>query len=447
MVAVDIGTSKIKAMLYEPQQNQTLLRTERSTSSCQVSGLPPGWHEVSPLKILDLTKETIAEIMAATPQDTEIAAITFTGAMHGILLVDMQGNPLTNLIDWRDRRVLDHSTQLEGSVLEHIVSNYGTQWASLNTGCQLANGYGVTTLYWLAVTNNLPQIPVYLGTIVDFVASHIAGESFITDYSLAASTGLFNIINQTWCRDFILEIGAKNIRLPEVVPANSAIGQWQNIAILAPAGDHTAAVYAVLGDDQEKAHINIGTGSQVVVYSSVPSFDSQLETRIGLTGDFLLVSAGAVGGHTLDSWIEMANNLFPDFTKRLSLNDLLVAAEHVPHKCGGLSLRPIFTGTRSEPSLRGNIEGISLTNFTVGHLTRACLEGIAREWNQALSVISEYTTQNYDMVSLTGRLATNSKMFRQIVEYELQSGVQVVSDSNVSMLGMAQHAQAKLSLT
>ena len=440
ILAVDIGTSWIKAVLYDAEADQVLLHTKRTTSSCQVSGLPVGWSEIDPLQILGLVQSVIEETISLSPRGTEIEALTFTGAMHGVMFVGLDGKPLTNLIDWRDRRVLEYNANLGGSALAHLLTHYVSCRTSLNTGCQPASGYGISTLYWFVLMDELPQEDAYLCTIVDFVASQMAKSPPMTDYSLAASTGLFDVIRRTWCRDFLVELGAKRIRLPHVVPASTKVGHWQDIMVLAPSGDHAAAVYAVLKEREEEAHINIGTGSQVAACSSEPCFSDRLETRIGLTGSFLLVSAGAVGGRTIDTWCLMVRDLLSRSPEHLSVTDLLLEAQAVEPGCEGLRMRPVFSGTRAEPSMRAGVQGISPTNFTLGHLTRACLEGMAREWAQGLSVICECTEQSYETVFLTGRLATESDLLRQIVEHELATSARVVKGSEVSALGAAQHA-------
>ena len=53
-------------------------------------------------------------------------------------------------------------------------------------------------------------------------------------------------------------------------------------------------------------------------------------------------------------------------------------AAGVPRGADGLRCNPLFTGTRSQPELRGSFEGISVDNFTPAHITRALLEGMAR---------------------------------------------------------------------
>ena len=44
-----------------------------------------------------------------------------------------------------------------------------------------------------------------------------------------------------------------------------------------------------------------------------------------------------------------------------------------------ISVTPLFSGTRKDPSLRGKIEGLSTENFTPRHLVVGVMEGMAKE--------------------------------------------------------------------
>jgi len=444
IIAIDIGTSQIKAILYDPDKEKNLISIEKATSDCQILGLPEGFSELNPTQILNLVKSTIKEIVSLTPKQTKIIALTFTGAMHGIMFVAPNGKPLTNLIDWRDRRV-EYKGNLKYSVLKDLLTRYDSFWTKNKTGCRPASGYGVSTLYWFASMNRLPQKDAYICTIADYVASCIAGSPLVTDCTLAASTGFFDIVNRKWCREILSEFGTPRIKLPEVVSEKSKIGYWKDIMVFPPSGDHAAAVYAVLKDRETDAHINIGTGSQVAVCSSKPYFDHQLETRIGLNDSFLLVVAGAVGGRTLDIWSLMIKNLLPNEKEKYSLDDLLLKAEAIEPGCNGLVMKPLFFGTRAEPSLRASLKGISPMNFTLGHLTRSCLEGMVSEWSRGLSVMRKYTKQRHKKIYMTGRLLKEKILLKQIVEEKIGKRVCFVKGSEVSALGAAQYAASSLS--
>lgn len=247
IIAIDIGTSQIKAILYDPDKEKNLISIEKATSDCQILGLPEGFSELNPTQILNLVKSTIKEIVSLTPKQTKIIALTFTGAMHGIMFVAPNGKPLTNLIDWRDRRV-EYNGNLKCSVLKDLLTRYDSFWTKNKTGCRPASGYGVSTLYWFASMNRLPQKDAYICTIADYVASCIAGSPLVTDCTLAASTGFFDIVNRKWCREILSEFGTPRIKLPEVVSGKCKIGYWKDIMVFPPSGDHAAAVYAVLKD-------------------------------------------------------------------------------------------------------------------------------------------------------------------------------------------------------
>ena len=94
------------------------------------------------------------------------------------------------------------------------------------------------------------------------------------------------------------------------------------------------------------------------------------------------MNAGLCGGRTyalLEKFLRQACSLHGDATPPGSLYETMNRlAASVPPGSEGLRCNPLFTGTRSQPELRGTLEGISVDNFTPAHVTRALLEGMAR---------------------------------------------------------------------
>ncbi|MFQ5739581.1 MAG: sedoheptulokinase [Acidobacteriota bacterium] len=439
VAAVDVGTSRIKAILYSGEEDRILARADLSSGECRVPGLPPGWSEIDPLQVVRQVRGALDEILSQTCDPAKIAALALTGCMHGVLFVSEDGQPLSNLVDWRDRRVHDAQSKLGTSVLDHFLRLHGSTYKALNTGCRPCAGYGASTLYWFDVTGALPREPAYLCTLMDFVAGGLTGGVPVTDYTLGASTGLLDVVRREWVRSLVEALGGKRIKLPRLVAAGTPIGSWQGLPVLAPVGDHAASVYAVLGEDPERAHINIGTGSQVAVCTSEPCFDDRLESRPGLTGGYLLVAAGSVGGRTLDIWRGMMAGLL-GAAEPVAPSYLWAAARRIQAGCDGLQMRPLFQGTRCDPSIRCSIEGISPENFTPGHLARACLEGVVHEWAARLSDLSQRTNRDYPAVLVTGDLPLLEAGFQEIVRDELGRQVTVVRGGEVSALGAARHA-------
>src|SRR5438309_825052 len=101
VVGVDIGSSSIKAVLFAPETNE-VLHLVRQPLRSRVSA--PGFEE-DPKIIQDQAFATLKSLTSyAIANHHLIEAITFTGQMHGGLIVDRELKPLTNFISWQDKR-------------------------------------------------------------------------------------------------------------------------------------------------------------------------------------------------------------------------------------------------------------------------------------------------------------------------------------------------------
>ena len=111
-------------------------------------------------------------------------------------------------------------------------------------------------------------------------------------------------------------------------------------------------------------------------------YDPLLETRPYPGEGYLLVSAGLCGGGSyalLERFYRKLGVQFFHLEEKKTLYDAMNRlAAGVPRGADGLRCEPFFAGTGHQPELRASFTGISVENFTPGHVTRVLLEGMAR---------------------------------------------------------------------
>ena len=159
-----------------------------------------------------------------------------------------------------------------------------------------------------------------------------------------------------------------------------ATGLPAGLPVCVGVGDNQASVYGSVAELEASVLVNVGTGGQVAAFSERFLYGDQLETR-PFPGGFLLVNAGLCGGRTyalMEKFFRQACGLSGESPPDSLFEAMNRLAAGVPRGADGLRCNPLFTGTRSQPELRGSFEGISVDNFTPAHVTRALLEGMAR---------------------------------------------------------------------
>ncbi len=448
VLVVDLGTSWLKGSIIDAAGETVHRRERRSMEEAQVAGLPDGWSEQDPRWIAAQAEALLDELLHAGAPAPEVSAIAFTAQMHGVLLVSTDGEPLSNLIDWRDRRALEPCPGTPGRWLDALLGS-DDPWPVERTGCRPACGYGATTLYWLAHTGNLPRASsATICTLADFIVARLAAIEPVTDPSLAASTALFDLHAGNWLESALERVGSPRLRLPRCVAGGTPVGTWRGIPLLAPIGDAAAASHAVLGERGEQAHLNYGTGSQIVAPGSLPDSaaapdtvsEEEIETRPAAGGGVLSVAAGSVGGQTLETWRRMFEGFRASASETVAMEDLLDEARRATPGCAGLRMDPRFFGTRTEPQRTATLRGITPETWRRGRLFRACLEGMTRIWRDDLRRIEARAGHRFRRLALSGRLFSEQPFVVEMVAQCLGVETRVVPAANISALGAARLA-------
>lgn len=394
---IDIGTTSICGVAVSASGN--LIASVERPNDSMVTGLPAGRVEQDPERIRERVVEVLCALVGRVGQ---VGGIGITGQMHGMLAVDANNQPLTNLVIWQDGRGLERSpsgeTWLE-CMRRHVPAE---AWASC--GCEPASGFLGTTLFWMSRNKALPAKTARVCFIHDWIAGWLTGQVPSTDPSDAASSGVFDLAHMRWHGEIIRELQLPDHVLPAVRESGEVIGglspeRAEAIGIAAGTpvcnaiGDNQASVIGSMADMQNSLLLNLGTGGQISWAVDEFVRAPGMETRYlpwgagrlpnAFAGRFMLVGASLCGGRAY-AWLnDVVRDWLGEFGCKVDreqayerLNELATLA---PADRGGLSARTTFAGTRSEPGLRGAVGGISLDNFSLGNMARSILAGMVEE--------------------------------------------------------------------
>ena len=311
----------------------------------------------------------VAELFARHP---DVACIGVTGQMHGIVYLDKNGDPVSPLYTWQDARG------------DEVYENGKTYAAYLSekTGYPLATGYGCVTHFYNMKNGLVPENAVVFCTIHDYIAMRLASLTRpLTDATDAASFGLFDVEKGAFDTNAFASAGMDASLLPALAEG-VFIGSYENkIPVAVAIGDNQASFLGALGGKREGMLVNVGTGSQFSAYSDTYLSSKTLETRPFPGGGYLLVGASLCGGRAyalLEKFFrEAAKMMGVEIARAYDAMDALAASDEP--LVDPITVTPLFSGTRRDPSLRGKIENLSTENFTPRHLVTGMQEGMARE--------------------------------------------------------------------
>ncbi len=370
LLGLDIGTTTICGLLVEATTGRILdLASVRNTFRLPCT--QPDEALQDPESILAASERIVGQLIGT---DETVAGIGVTGQMHGIVYLDGQGQPAGPLYTWQDGR----------GDREYAAGQTYASFISEALGAQVSTGMGFVTHYWNTRHGGAPERAVAFCTVADFVAMRLAGAARpLLDASNAASLGCFDLKDLRFRTDAAAQLGVSPSMFPPVVLDYPSLGKGPGGApVFTALGDNQASFLGAVGDRSRSVHVNIGTGSQVSVYSEHFAPISGIDLRPFPWGGYIFVGAGLCGGRAyalLHDFFERTVRLFTDGTKGAAyevMNAIGLEALPDPRK---LVVDTRFQGTRSDPSVRGNIANLSPECFTPEHLIVGLREGIASE--------------------------------------------------------------------
>ncbi len=365
-LGLDIGTTTISAVVYQTTGGVIASRTVKNGTF--LLGEP--WEKMQdPALIYDRALESVKALLQEHP---DIAAIGLTGQMHGIVYLDKDGNTVSPLYIWQDGR----------GDLPYNDSESWAQHLSRMTGYALATGYGMVTHAYNLHHKLVPESAATFCTIHDYVAMKLAGRTTpLIDPTDAASFGLYDGPKGCFDREALKKAGIGEEMIPPIMETPCLGTGALGVPVYAGIGDNQASFLGATGGRTDVLLVNVGTGSQISVYSPTYLQTETLETRPFPDGGWLLVGASLCGGRSY----ALLENFFQETVKMVTgeavsaydgmarLLDQQPAPEDIP------TINTTFQGTRKDPSRKGSIEHLDIHNFTPVHLIHGFMHGMADE--------------------------------------------------------------------
>lgn len=212
LMGIDIGTSGCKATIIDFEGNI------KGAAYKEYSLITPftGWQEIDSNLVWISVKEVIIKAISQNKGE-EINAISVSSFGEAATPIDYKGNVLNNSIIYIDCRGQEQA--------EYLKDKLGYEKILSITGASIHPMYSINKIMWLK--QNLPQ--VYKNTwkfllFADFILFKLGAKPH-TDYSLAARTMAFDVINKKWSSEILDCAGVDEEKFGEPVQAGTIVGQ------------------------------------------------------------------------------------------------------------------------------------------------------------------------------------------------------------------------------
>ena len=398
MMGIDVGTTGTRAVIVRPDGDVV----GAATGDHQPMRMPkPGWAEQDPQ---DGWQATLVAIRAALEQaglrGSDIAAVGFSGQMHGVVLLDKALAVLRPALIWCDQR---SQPQCE-AITEKVGAQRLIQWVSNPA----LTGFSAPKLLW--VRDNEPRTferAAHFLLPKDFVRFRLTGE-FATDVSDASGTLLFDVTHRHWSREMAaaLEIDLK--LLPRAYESPEITGEITTEAAVLTGLSAGTPVVGGAGDQAASAVGNgivlpgltsatLGTSGVIFSYTDAPKLDPRGRIHTfchAVPGKWHVMGVTQGAGLSLRWFRDNFGSSEHWLARHIDVDsyDIIIKqAEKIPPGSDGLLWLPYLMGERTphlDAHARGMWFGLTAAH-TRAHLIRSILEGVAFSLRDSLEIFKQ----------------------------------------------------------
>jgi gluconokinase len=409
VIGIDIGTTSAKATAFDADGGETA----RHESGYPLLEPEHGQAVQEPGVVVDAVVEvTRGALAGARAAGLEVAALSFSSAMHSLVALDADDRPLTQLITWADTRAAEQALRLQREQPE----------LHTRTGTPLHPMAPLPKLVWFRERE--PELFArahrWCG-IKELVLLRMCG-AFVTDHSVASGTGLMNLEALDYDDEALAVAGVRREQLPALVPTTHVLDlspagarelDAQGLPVVAGAGDGPLANLGVGAVHPGVAACSIGTSGALRLMVERPFVDR--ERRVfcyALTPGRWVVGGAINNGGVVLHWVQEA--LAPELREHSEAELLDLAAQAAPGS-EALLMLPYLLSERAphwSPVPRGAYVGLTRAHRRE-HLVRAALEGVCQQLALVLASLRDAGNEVRE-VRATGGFA-RSPLWRQML--------------------------------
>ena len=431
-VGIDIGTTSTKAVAFsakadvlsQKSYSYPILHPEQNSS------------EQEPEAILNAVINCLQQLALQLHEFTPVL-ISFSSAMHSLILMDEKGNPLSNSIIWADNRAAEIADILkESKPGNQFYQLSGVPVHAMSPFCKLCwFKEKKPTLFYSAKK--------FIG-IKEYVFLRLFNK-YIVDTAIASATGLLNTELLQWDENILKYAGIDKNKLSAIVPTTHIeylphslpnnllqLQAFKKTAFVIGSSDGALANLGTGATKKGTLSITIGTSSAARLVTQQVVTDKGMRTFCyHLSGKDYIIGGASNNGAVVLQWLK--ENIFQN---NLPYQDFLSSAETVKAGCDGLLFLPYILGERAplwNSAARGVYFGLHKSHHTA-HMIRAAMEAVVYNIYAIAKILME--KKNINIIYANGGFA-DSIFWVQLLSDMFNLPVFVPAMEESSTLGAA----------
>ena len=376
----------------------------------------------------------------------DIKGLGISGQMHGLVLLDADGNVLREAILWCDGRTQDEC--------DEITNTIGRERLIQITANPALTGFTAGKILW--VRKHEPELWAKVRHILlpkDYVRFKLTGE-YASEMSDASGTNLLDVPNRCWSKEILDALNIDDNLMPRLTESSDVAGYITSEAaqvtgliagtpVAGGAGDNAAAAVGTGVVVEGKAFTTIGTSGVVFAHSDKVQIDPQGRVHTfcaAVPGAYTVMSCTLAAGLSLKWYRDTFCQAEIDAAKEMDTDPYILMnqqAEKSPIGANRLIFLPYLMGERSpllDSNARGAFIGLSAIH-TRKDLLRAVMEGVTYSQRQNLDVLRQMHVAPETMLACGG--GAKSPFWRKMMADVFNMPVKTVKNTEGPALGAA----------
>lgn len=443
VLGVDLGTSGTKTVLFD-KQGRAIASASREYPLDQPRN---GWAEQDPECWWQAARETIRQVIGESGvAPAQIRGLGISGQMHGLVLLDENGQVLRKAILWCDGR-----TQQECDEITRIV---GRERLIRITANPALTGFTAGKVLW--VRRHEPEIWKQVRHILlpkDYVRFRLTGE-YGSEMSDASGTNLLDVPRRCWSGAMLDALDLDATLLPPLMESSDAAGTVTSRAaeetglqpgtvVAAGAGDNAAAAVGTGVVTAGKAFATIGTSGVVFAHADQVQIDPKGRVHTfcaAVPGAYTVMSCTLAAGLSLKWFRDQFCQAECQTAAQMGEDPYTLMSQEAaqsPIGANRLVYLPYLMGERSpllDADARGAFIGLSGIHAR-RDLLRAVMEGVIYSMRQNLEVLRGMGIAPAEMLACGG--GARSPFWRQMMADVFALPVRTVKNTEGPALGAA----------
>lgn len=417
ILAIDQGTTSTRAIIFNK------LGKAVATSQMNLTLYNPhsGWAEQNANEIWETVLAVIKDVINESDiPNEEIAGLGITNQRETTIIWDKKtGKPVYHAIVWQSRQ--------SQAICENWIRQGYSDLIQEKTGLIINPYFSASKIKW--IFDNVPGVyekalkgEVLFGTVDTFLTWKLTnGRCFITDYTNASRTMMFNIRTLQWDEELLSLYGIPKAILPEVVDSSGIYGiaekLWEidenlNLPVASLIGDQQASLFGQCCFDLGCIKSTYGTGCFMLMNTKdkIVTSQSGLLTTIawGFNGqvEYALEGSVFIAGSAVQ-WLRDGMRLFQ------KSSDCEIYSDRVKGS-NGVYVVPAFVGLGTpywDNDARGAVFGITGATKKE-HFINATVESIAYQAKDVMEVMVQESGIQINSLAVDGGASRNNYLMQ-----------------------------------